>query len=65
MLALYVLAGALPLENCAFLMQDVLEANLPSTAAGAALSLHHFSIKDAPEVVVAQAMPVHRDTSFK
>jgi hypothetical protein len=47
-LALYVLAGALPLENCAFLMQDVLEANLPWTAAGAALSLHHFSIKDAP-----------------
>lgn len=65
-LTLYVLVGALPLENRAFLMQDMLEANLLWAAtAGATLSLHRPSPNDDPEVVVAQAVPVHKGTASR
>lgn len=65
-LTMYVLAGALPLENRAFLMQDMLEANLLwASTAGATLSLHRPSFNDEPEVVTAQALPVHKGTAAR
>lgn len=65
-LTLYVLVGVLPPENRAFLMENMLEANLLWAAtAGATLSLHRSSSKNEPELVVAQTIPVHKGTATR
>ena len=65
-LTLYVLVGVLPPENRAFLMENMLEANLLWAAtAGATLSLHRSSYNNEPQLVVAQAIPVHKGTAIR
>jgi hypothetical protein len=61
-----VLVGVLPPENRAFLMENMLEANLLWAAtAGATLSLHRSSSRNERELVVAQAIPIHKGTATR